>query len=166
MLILSSKGAKNMGNLDNLKKAQSRKELSAKIAEIIWVSIGCIILLGGVACLVLSIVINNIGTDASNMYSSPLFFLIEAQDAFIKWLNEWSKLNITSFNNLGFYLILIAVVYLLIVIAAYAARQDNLDKKAKAKKLREKNARKFLEEQQLNEEKRKEETANLETVTE
>ena len=74
-----------MGNLDNFKKAQSRKELSAKIAEIIWVSIGCIILLGGVACLVLSIVINNIGTDASNMYSSPLFFLIEAQDAFIKW---------------------------------------------------------------------------------
>ena len=142
-----------MGNLDNLKKTQSRKELSSKIAEIIWVSIGSIILLGGVACLVLSIVINNIGTDSTNMYSSPLFFLVEAQDAFVSWLNEWSKLNITSFGNLGLYLVLIAVVYLLIVIAVYAARQDNLDKKAKAKKLREKNARRFLEEQKINEEK-------------
>lgn len=150
-----------MGNLDKIKKTQSRKELSAKIAEIIWVTIGCIILLGGVACLVLSIVINNIGTDTTNMYSHPLFFLVEAQDAFVTWLNEWSKLNITSFNNLGFYLILIAVIYLLIVIAAYASRQDNLDKKAKAKQLREKNARKFLEEQKLNEAKAKEEQEAL-----
>ena len=67
---------------------------------------------------------------------------------------------------MGLWLVLGSAIYLLIVLAAYATRQDNIDKKAKAKKLREKNARKFLEEQQLNEEKRKEEAANLETVTE
>ena len=155
-----------MGNLDKLKKTQSKKELSGKIAEIIWVTLGGLVLLCGVVCLILSIVINNIGTDSTNMYSSPLFFLVEWQDAFVTWFNEWSKAGITSFGNLGLWLVICSVVYLLIVIAVYATKQDNLDKKAKAKKLREKNARKFLEEQQLNEEKRKEEAANLETVTE
>lgn len=148
-----------MSNLDKLKKTQSKKELSAKIAEIIWVTLGGLVLLCGVVCLVLSIVINNIGTDTTNMYSHPLFFLVEWQDAFVTWFNEWSKASITSFSNLGLWLVICSVIYLLIVIAVYANRQDNLDKKAKAKKLREKNARKFLEEQQLNEEKLKEQQA-------
>ena len=100
------------------------------------------------------------------MYSSPLFFLVEWQDAFITWLNGWSKLEVKSVSQMGLWLVIGSAIYLLIVLAAYATRQDNIDKKAKAKKLREKNARKFLEEQQLNEEKRKEEAANLETVTE
>ena len=155
-----------MGNLEKLKKTQSKKDVSAKIAEIIWLSIGGLVLLCGVVCLIWSIVINNIGTDTTNMYSSPLFFLVEWQDAFITWLNGWSKLEVKSVSQMGLWLVLGSVVYLLIVLAAYATRQDNIDKKAKAKKLREKNARKFLEEQQLNEEKRKEEAANLETVTE
>ena len=155
-----------MGNLEKLKKTQSKKDLSAKIAEIIWLSIGGLVLLCGVVCLIWSIVINNIGTDTTNMYSSPLYFLVEWQDAFITWLNGWTKLEIKSVSQMGLWLVLGSVVYLLIVLAAYATRQDNLDKKAKAKKLREKNARKFLEEQQLNEEKRKEESTNLETVTE
>lgn len=146
-----------MGNLEKLKKTQSRKEVSAKVAEIIWLSIGSLVLLCGVVCLILSIVINNIGTDSTNMYSSPLFFLVEWQDAFVVWFNEFTKLTIKSFANLGLWLVIGSVIYLLIVIAAYASRQDNLDKKAKAKKLREKNARKFLEEQQLNEAKQKEE---------
>lgn len=155
-----------MGNLEKLKKTQSKKDVSAKVAEIIWVSIGGLVLLCGVVCLIWSIVINNIGTDTTNMYSSPFFFLVEWQDAFITWLNGWSKLEVKSVSQMGLWLVLGSVVYLLIVLAAYANRQDNIDKKAKAKKLREKNARKFLEEQQLNEEKRKEEAANLETVTE
>ena len=148
-----------MSNLDKLKKTQSKKELSAKIAEIIWVTLGGLVLLCGVVCLILSIVINNIGTDTTNIYSHPLFFLVEWQDTFVTWVNEWSKASITSFSNLGLWLVICSVIYLLIVIAVYANRQDNLDKKAKAKKLREKNARKFLEEQQLNEEKQKEEQA-------
>ena len=155
-----------MGNLEKLKKTQSKKDLSAKIAEIIWVSIGGLVLLCGIVCLIWSIVINNIGTDTTNMYSSPLFFLVEWEEAFITWLNEWSQLGVKSVSQMGLWLVLGSVVYLLIVLAAYASRQDSLDKKAKAKKLREKNARKFLEEQQLNEEKHKEETTNLETVTE
>ena len=155
-----------MGNLEKLKKTQSKKDVSAKVAEVIWMSIGGLVLLCGVVCLIWSIVINNIGTDTTNMYSSPLFFLVEWQDAFITWLNGWSKLEVKSVSQMGLWLVLGSAIYLLIVLAVYATRQDNIDKKAKAKKLREKNARKFLEEQQLNEEKRKEEAANLETVTE
>ena len=120
-------------------------------------SIGGLVLLCGVVCLILSIVINNIGTDTTNMYNSPLYFLVEWQDAFVTWLNGWSKLNIQSFSNLGLWLVICSVVYLLIVLAVYASKQDGLDKKLKAKKLRERNARKFLEEQALNEEKNKEE---------
>ena len=148
-----------MGNLENLKKTQAKKDTSVKVAEVIWISIGGLVLLCGVVCLILSIVINNIGTDTTNIYSHPLFFLVEWQDTFVTWFNEWSKASITSFSNLGLWLVICSVIYLLIVIAVYANRQDNLDKKAKAKKLREKNARKFLEEQQLNEEKQKEEQA-------
>lgn len=147
-----------MGNLEKLKKTQSKKETSVKIAEIIWMSIGGLVLLCGVVCLILSIVINNIGTDTTNMYNSPLYFLVEWQDAFVSWLNGWSKLTVKSFGNLGLWLVICSVIYLLIVLAVYASKQDNLDKKLKAKKLREKNARKFLEEQALNEEKMKEET--------
>ena len=146
-----------MGNLEKLKKTQSKKDVSAKIAEIIWLSIGGLVLLCGVVCLIWSIVINNIGTDTTNMYSSPLFFLVEWQDAFITWLNGWSKLEVKSVSQMGLWLVIGSAIYLLIVLAAYATRQDNIDKKAKAKKLREKNARKFLEEQALNEVKNKEE---------
>ena len=147
-----------MGNLENLKKTQAKKDTSVKVAEVIWMSIGGLVLLCGVVCLILSIVINNIGTDTTNMYNSPLYFLVEWQDAFVTWLNGWSKLNIKSFSHLGLWLVICSVVYLLIVLAVYASKQDGLDKKLKAKKLREKNARKFLEEQALNEEKMKEET--------
>lgn len=146
-----------MGNLENLKKTQTKKDTSVKVAEVIWMSIGGLVLLCGVVCLILSIVINNIGTDTTNMYNSPLYFLVEWQDAFVTWLNGWSKLNIKSFSHLGLWLVICSVVYLLIVLAVYASKQDGLDKKLKAKKLRERNARKFLEEQALNEEKNKEE---------
>lgn len=146
-----------MGNLENLKKTQAKKDTSVKVAEVIWISIGGLVLLCGVVCLILSIVINNIGTDTTNMYNSPLYFLVEWQDAFVTWLNGWSKLNIKSFSHLGLWLVICSVVYLLIVLAVYASKQDGLDKKLKAKKLRERNARKFLEEQALNEEKNKEE---------
>lgn len=146
-----------MGNLEKLKKTQAKKETSVKVAEIIWMSIGGLALLCGVVCLILSIIVNNIGTDSTNMYNSPLYFLVEWQESFITWLNGWSKLNIKSFANLGLWLVICSVIYLLIVLAVYASKQDSLDKKAKAKKLREKNARKFLEEQALNEVKNKEE---------
>ena len=146
-----------MGNLENLKKTQAKKDTSVKVAEVIWMSIGGLVLLCGVVCLILSIVINNIGTDTTNMYNSPIYFLVEWQDAFVTWLNGWSKLNIKSFSHLGLWLVICSVVYLLIVLAVYASKQDGLDKKLKAKKLRERNARKFLEEQALNEEKNKEE---------
>ena len=142
-----------MGNLENLKKTQAKKDTSVKVAEVIWMSIGGLVLLCGVVCLILSIVINNIGTDTTNMYNSPLYFLVEWQDAFVTWLNGWSKLNIKSFSHLGLWLVICSVVYLLIVLAVYAYKQDGLDKKLKAKKLRERNARKFLEEQALNEQK-------------
>mgnify|MGYP006923238310 CR=1 FL=1 len=67
--------------------------------------------------------------------NSPLFFLVEWQDAFIAWLNGWSKLEVKSVSQMGLWLVLGSAIYLLIVLAAYATRQDNIDKKAKAKKL-------------------------------
>ena len=155
-----------MSNLDKIKKNQSKKELSAKVAEIIWLSIGGLVLLSGVICLIWNIVINNIGTETTNMYSHPLYFLVEAEDTFFAWLTEWSKLEVSTFAELGTWLVLGSTVYLLVVFAAYGAKQDNLDKKLKAKKLREKNARKFLEEQKANEEKAKLEEVQQEPVTE
>ena len=92
-----------MGNLENLKKTQAKKDTSVKVAEVIWMSIGGLVLLCGVVCLILSIVINNIGTDTTNMYNSPLYFLVEWQDALVTWLYGWSKLNIKSFSHLGLW---------------------------------------------------------------
>ena len=66
----------------------------------------------------------------------------------VEWLDFWKQYLAIAISFLGVYLVYIS---------------SNKDREMQ---LREKNARKFLEEQQLNEEKRKEEAANLETVTE
>lgn len=133
-----------MNNLEKIKKAQSNKEKSKKIAEIIWVTVGGVILFAGFACLILSIIVNNIGTDTTNMKNSPLYPLIPAQDAFVNWWNSWCFYDIKTFASLGILLVIIAAIYLLIVFAVYASQKDADEKKLKAKKLRERNAQRFL----------------------
>ncbi|MDD6302849.1 MAG: hypothetical protein PUA56_06100 [Bacillales bacterium] len=140
-----------MDKLEKAKKAQMNKNKGKKIAEIIWLSVGGIIMFCGFACVVLSILINNIGTDHTSMYSSPLYPLITAQDKFVTWWNGWCFFKMNSFAGLGIVLLIIACVYLLIVLAVYASQQDLLDKKDRARKLRERNSMKFLEEQKANE---------------
>lgn len=143
-----------MNNLDKIKNAQSKKERQQKAAEVIWVVIGLVLFGIGVICSVLNIIINNIGTDTTNMYRSPLYFLVEGQEAFVKWWNSWVFFKIESFNSLGVVLVLVSAVYLLIVFGITASKADMLEKKTKAKKLRERNAQRFLEDQKAAEEAR------------
>ena len=51
----------------------------------------------------------------------------------------------SSFAGLGTWLVIISCAYSLIVLAVYASKQDVLEKKEKARKLREKNALKLKE---------------------
>ena len=131
--------AKNNG------KKQKNKAIGKKVAEIIWVSIGLLIALTGIVFLVLSMIINNLGSNTGVMTGNPFAGLIDAQIAFKKWWNGWFFIKMSSFAGLGSWLVIIACVYLLIVFAVYASKQDAKEKKDKAKKLRERNAMKFKE---------------------
>ena len=57
----------------------------------------------------------------------------------------------STFLGLGSWLLIVACAYELIVIAIYANKDDAKEKREKARKLRERNARKFKEDQQANE---------------
>ena len=132
-----------------IKTAQQRKELNQKIAEIIWVTLGGIIGVAGVVSLVLGTFISNM---SDNFKSHPFYPLYQFQEKFFTWLKSWSHISLSSFIVLGVILISIACVYLLIVLYIYANKQDEKDKRNKAKKLRERNLKKFEEERAAAEE--------------
>lgn len=131
-----------MKNFDKIVKAKVR---GRKIAEIIWVSVGGALMTCGVICLILSMIINNLGSDGGLITDNPLYPLITAQENFKEWWNGWVFIKMTSFASLGTWLVIISCAYLLIVFAVYASKQDAMDKKEKAKKLREKNMLKLKE---------------------
>ena len=54
-----------MTDIEKLAKKQKRKEISLKVAEILWLGIGGAIALCGIICLVLGFIINNIGSRTS-----------------------------------------------------------------------------------------------------
>lgn len=135
-----------MKPIEKLAKAQKSKANSRKIAEIIWLSVGGAIMLCGIVCIVLSLIINNLGADGGLITDSPLYPLINAQEDFKNWWNGWFFIKMSSFAGLGTWLVIIACAYSLIVFAVYASKQDVLEKKEKARKLREKNALKFKKE--------------------
>ncbi len=117
-----------------------KSELNWKIAEIIWYSIGGIILLAGVVFSVLGLLIINM---EGNFTHHPFYPLYKAQGEFFGWLGFGS-----TFSNAGLMLILFAVVYFCIVFYIFAKRQDIKDKKKKIKNNREKSLKLIIEEEQ------------------
>ena len=89
---------------------------------------------------------------SDNFHSHPFYPLYQFQEKFFTWLKSWSHISLSSFVILGIILISFACVYLLIVLFVYANKQDAKDKRNKAKKLRERNLKKFEEERAAAEE--------------
>ncbi len=158
-----------MTDIEKLAKKQKRKEISLKVAEILWLGIGGAIALCGIICLVLGFIINNIGSRTSVNTYDPFIGLIDAQEGFKTWWNGWFFIKMSTFLGLGSWLLIVACAYELIVIAIYANKDDAKEKREKARKLRERNARKFKEDQQANEALKSQEQAQpieANTVTE
>ena len=118
-----------------------RKELNNKIAEIIWLSLSGIILVSGILLSLSGALIETISGDFKN---SPLYFLIQGQDGFINWVKSWwSSYPFSTFLATGVVLSLVGLVFLLLVLLVYSNKQDAIDRKEKARKLRENNVKRF-----------------------
>ncbi len=121
--------------------AREKKELSNKIAEIIWTSLASVIFAGGIVFMILGAIIDSI---SGNFKKSPLYFLIEAQNNFFTWVNTWwSGYSLKSFSLTGLVVMLIGLAFLLVVLLISSNRQEALSKKDRARKLREQNVRRF-----------------------
>lgn len=103
-----------------------KKELNWKIAEIIWYSIGGIVLVGGLVFSILGMLIMNMD---GNFTKHALYPLYKSQGEFISWLGFGS-----SYANIGLMLILIALVYFFIVFFIFAKRADVKAKKNRLNK--------------------------------
>ena len=141
-----------MNKASTLSSTQKRKALNQKIAEIIWIAIGAIVIAAGFLSCILGTLISNMNGNFERHSFYPIYkFEID----FFEWLNKWSKINLKSFLVLGFYLIVFSMVYLLIVLYIYATKKDAQDKKDKARKLRERNLKRFEDERKQVEEQAK-----------
>ena len=107
---------------------EEKNELNWKIAEIIWYSIGGIILTAGVVFSFLGLLIVNMN---GNFKYHPFYELYKSQASFFSWLGFGS-----SYANLGLMLLLISVIYFVIVISIFARRSDIKEKKLKRSKER------------------------------
>ena len=107
-----------MGNNNKKRKrtAAEKKELNWKIAEIIWYSLGGIVLLGGLVFSLLGILIMNMD---GNFTKHALYPLYKSQGEFISWLGFGS-----SYANIGLMLILISLVYFAIIFFIFSKRAD------------------------------------------
>lgn len=117
--------------------AEEKKELNWKIAEIIWYSIGGIILAGGLTFSILGLLIVNM---SGNFKNHPFYQLYLAQNRFISWLG-WGG----SYAEIGLMLILLALVYFIIAISLFARRQDAKEKRLKKAKERRGNFKLIIE---------------------
>jgi hypothetical protein len=123
------------------KTARERKEFNSKIAEIIWLSIAGLIIFVGLLGAVAGLLINSM---SGNFKSSPLYFLIEAQEGFFTWVKTWwEAYALTTFDKTGLVLMGIGLVLLLIVLLVYSNKEEAREKKEKARKLRESNVKRF-----------------------
>ena len=117
------------------------KELNWKIAEIIWYSIGGIVLVGGFVFSVLGLLIMNMD---GNFKHHPFYPLYESQAEFFEWLGFGS-----TYANAGLVLILISIVYFLIVFVAFAKRADINTKRNRQKQERKKSLKLIVEEEPI-----------------
>lgn len=123
---------------------EQQKELNWKIAEIIWYSIGGIIMLGGLVFSVLGLLIMNMNENFNHHAFYPLY---KAQGEFFAWLGFGS-----TYANAGLVLILVGLVYFLIVIYAFANFSDVKSKKQAARVERKKNLKLILDQEETKEE--------------
>lgn len=123
------------------KTARERKEFNSKVAEIIWISIAGFIMFVGLLCAIAGLLINSID---GNFKSSPLYFLIEGQEAFFTWVKTWwASYPLSSFAYTGLGLMGVGLLILLVILLVYSNKQEVQEKKERARKLREANVKKF-----------------------
>ncbi len=118
-----------------VRSAEAKKKLNRKIAEIIYIVIGGIVMLAGVVSLVLATFINNMD---GAFTSHPFYPLYQFQTSFFETLGFG-----TDFRRFGTLLVILSLIYFLIVFYVFAAKADIDEKKSKQKKLREQNLKKF-----------------------
>lgn len=124
-----------------IRTTRERKELNNKIAEIIWLSLAGLICAAGLVSSIIGLIINSL---TGNFKKSPLYFLIEAQDGLFNWVKTWwASYPFPSFANTGLVLLLIGLVFLLLILLVTASRRDQIERKEKARKLRENNVKRF-----------------------
>lgn len=122
------------------RKKRTKEEVKAlnwKIAEIIWYSLGGIVLVGGLVFSVLGLLIINM---EGNFKNHPFYGLYESQAKFFNWLGFGN-----SYANLGIMMILLALVYFVIVFYIFAKRVDVQEKKLKKSKDRVKSFKLILD---------------------
>lgn len=119
--------------------AEERKALNLKIAEIVWYSIGGIILVGGFIFSFLGLLIMNM---KDNFTKHPFYGLYEAQGKFFSWLGFGS-----TYANAGLVLILVSILYFIVVFAVFANIADVKQKREKSRKEKKKSLKLVIEEE-------------------
>ena len=119
--------------------AEQKKELNLKIAEIVWYSLGGIILTGGLVFSILGLLIMNM---KDNFTKHPFYGLYEAQGKFFEWLGFGS-----TFANAGLVLILVSILYFVIVFYVFANFADVKQKREKGRKEKKKSLKLVIEEE-------------------
>lgn len=106
---------------------QEKARHDLKVAEIVYYSIGGIVL-------TLGIIFSSFGLALLNPTKENFedSFLKEAETNFFKWLN-WN----TTFKNAGFLLMAIAIIYFIIVFSIFAKKGDEVLKKSNIAKSRQ-----------------------------
>jgi hypothetical protein len=116
-----------MANEKTMKPKADKAVKDLRAAEIVYYSIGGIVLLTGLVFSIFGVILLNPITP--NFEGS---LLLEAQTAFFQWL----KIN-TTFEKAGFVLMALAIVYFLITFSIFSKKGDEVLKKVNLKKSRQ-----------------------------
>ena len=132
---------------EKIRFRKNKKELSNKIAEIIWLVLASLVFASGLVLGILGMIIDSM---SGNLKRNPLYFLVEAQDNFFIWVKKWWSSypsQLSQFTTTGLVLLFIGLVFVLLVTSNH---QEALNRKEKAKRLRENNVRRFEEQLDTN----------------
>jgi hypothetical protein len=116
-----------MANEKTMKPKADKAVKDLRAAEIVYYSIGGIVLLTGLVFSIFGVILLNPITP--NFEGS---LLLEAQTAFFQWL----KIN-TTFEKAGFVLMALAIIYFLITFSIFSKKGDEVLKKVNLKKSRQ-----------------------------
>lgn len=115
--------------MENSKKINTTDKETRDLAtaEIVYYSIGGLILLTGIVFSIFGLILLNPITP--NFEDS---IILEAQTAFFEWLQIP-----TTFEQAGFVLMIVAIIYFLITFSIFAKKGDEVLKKSNLKKSRQ-----------------------------